>query len=85
MTNPITQFDSFMSDDDNVNHFDDSVKIFKWKFYLLLNCRVEVETIGASLSLAITWVLVKRNGSFGSILHNAMQFCFILRQCVMKL
>ena len=32
MTNPITQlqiivlgFDSFMSDDDNVNHFDDSV------------------------------------------------------------
>ena len=26
MTNPITQFDAFMSDDDNVNHFDDSVK-----------------------------------------------------------
>ena len=25
MTNPITQFDSFKSDDDNVNHFDDSV------------------------------------------------------------
>ena len=51
------------------------------KILLLLKCRVEVETIGASLSLATTWVLVKRNGS---ILQRAMQFCFILRQCVMK-
>ena len=78
-----------MSDDDNVNHFDDSVinclkntclNNFQMKILLLLKCRVEVETIGASLSLATTWV--KRNGL---ILQRAMQFCFILRQCVMKL
>ena len=85
-----------MSDDDNVNHFDDSVitvqkntcqnnfqrKILLENFIIkLLKCREEAETIGASSSLITTWVLVKRNGS---ILDKAMQFCFILRQCKMK-
>ena len=39
-----------------------------------------METIGTSSSVA-AWVLVKRKGS---ILDKTIQFCFTLRQCVMK-
>ena len=89
MTNLLTQFDSFMSD--NVNHFDDSIKLNKtyWpkKFSeknstsKLSHEVVELHSrsgndwqIGASSSQITIWVLVTRKGS---TLDKAFQFCFV--------